>query len=122
MFFEWQRQLEEKLVSAIDPQPALKLMGEFDGFSGIATMAGQWGQRDRVCAQDDSVIGVDEALILQAEAAGQIEATGQAAKVANRIGGGTGEALIVVGPEGRTALAWAKVVARARRSSLTRRS
>ena len=40
MFFERQRQLAEKVVSAIDAQPALELMGEFDGFSGIATMAG----------------------------------------------------------------------------------
>ena len=74
-------------------------MGEFDGFSGIAAMAGQGWQGDGVRAQGDGVIGGDDALIVQAEAAGEIEAARQAAEVAGGFGGGTGEALVVVGAE-----------------------
>ncbi len=74
-------------------------MGEFDGFSGIAAMAGQGRQGDGVGAQGDGVIGGDDAPIVQAEAAGKIEAARQAAEVAHGIGGGTGEALVVIGRE-----------------------
>ena len=80
-------------------QPAVKLMREFDGFSGIAAMAGQGWQGDGVRAQGDGVIGGDDALIVQAEAAGEIEAARQGAEVARRFGGGTGEALVVIGAE-----------------------
>src|SRR5258708_23263099 len=45
------------------------------------------------------MVGGDDALIVQAEAAGQIEAAGQAAKVGGGVGGGTGEALIEIGAE-----------------------
>jgi hypothetical protein len=72
-------------------------MGEFDGFSGVAAVAGQRGQRDDVRAQGNGVIGIDHALVVQAQAAVEIEAAGQTAEVANRVGGGRGEALVVVG-------------------------
>ena len=62
-------------------------------------MAGQWRQRDRVHAQGDGVIGGDDALVVQAEAAGEIEATRPAAKIAGGLGGGTSEALVVIGAE-----------------------
>jgi hypothetical protein len=42
-------------------------------------------------------MGADDALIAQAEAAGEIEAAGQRAEVAR--GDGAGEALVVVGAE-----------------------
>src|SRR5260221_1652126 len=45
------------------------------------------------------MIGGNDALVVQAEAAGEVEAAGQAAKVRIRIGGGTGEALVVIGAE-----------------------
>src|ERR1700730_15242948 len=45
------------------------------------------------------MVGGNDALVVQAEAAGEVEAAGQAAKVRNRIGGGTGEALVVIGAE-----------------------
>ena len=51
-------------------------MGEFDGFSGVAALAGQRGQRDEGRAQGDGVIGVDDALVVQAQAAVEIEAAG----------------------------------------------
>ena len=50
MFFERQRQREQKLVSAIDVQIAVQMMRKFDGFSGIAAMAGQGRQGDGVRA------------------------------------------------------------------------
>ena len=96
---ERQRQGQQQTVSAIDAQGAVELMGEFDGFSGVAAMAGQGRQRDGMRAQGDGVVGGDHALVAQAEAAGQIEAAGQGAKVASGVGGGTGEALVVVGAE-----------------------
>src|SRR5664280_3578960 len=71
-------------------------MGEFDGFSGVAAMTGQGRQRDGVRAEGDGVIGGDDALIAQAEAAGEIEAAGQGAEIASGVGGGPGEALVVV--------------------------
>jgi hypothetical protein len=43
------------------------------------------------------VIGSDDALIVEAQAAGQIETAGQRAEVANGFGGRMGEALVVVG-------------------------
>jgi hypothetical protein len=72
-------------------------MGELDRFSGVPTMAGQGRQCDRLRPQRDGVIGGHNALVVQAETAGQIEAAGQAAEVAG--GSGTGEALIVIGAE-----------------------
>ena len=47
-------------------------------------------------AQDDDVIGADDAVIAQAKAAGEIEAARQSAKVASGFGGRTCEASIVV--------------------------
>ena len=99
MFFERQRQREKELISAIDAQHAIQVMGEFDRFSGIAAMAGQGRQGDEVGAQGDGVIGGDDASIMQAEAASEIEAARQGAEVARGIGGGTGEALVIVGAE-----------------------
>ena len=60
-------------------------------------MAGQRWQRDGVGAQGDDVVGSDDALVVQTQAAGEIEAVRQGAKVASGIGGGAGEALVVVG-------------------------
>ena len=74
-------------------------MGEFDGFCGVTAVAGQGWQGDGVPTQGDGVIGIDDALIMQCETAGQIETTGQRAEVAGGLGGGTGEALVVVGAE-----------------------
>ena len=99
VFLEGQGQGAEKLVSAKDAQRAVELMGEFDGFSSVAAVAGQGWQGDGVRAQGDGVIGGDDALIAQAEAASEIEAARQGAEVAHRFGGGTGEALVVVGAE-----------------------
>lgn len=78
---------------------AVELMGKFDGFSGVAAVAGQGRQRDGLCAQSDGVIGIDHALIVQGQAAGEIEAAWQAAKVRVGIGGGMGEAAVVIGAE-----------------------
>ena len=50
VFCERQRQSQQKFVSTIDMQRAVELMGEFDGFSGIAAMAGQGRQGDRLRA------------------------------------------------------------------------
>jgi hypothetical protein len=36
-------QCPQQMVSAIDAQGAVELMGKFDGFSGIAAVAGQVG-------------------------------------------------------------------------------
>jgi hypothetical protein len=46
MFLERQGQGKQESVSAIDAEDAVQLMGEFDGFSGAAAMAGQRGQGD----------------------------------------------------------------------------
>ena len=100
MFFEGERQCEQKLISTKHAQHAIELMGEFHCLSGIAARAGQRRQSDGVIAESYGVIGGNDALILQAEAAGEIEASGQAAKVGSRVGGGTGEALVIVGAEG----------------------
>lgn len=43
VFCERKRQSAEKVVSAIDVQRAPQLMAEFDGFSGVAPVAGQRG-------------------------------------------------------------------------------
>jgi hypothetical protein len=43
MFFKWQWQGEEQVISTIDAQHAIQLMREFDSFSGVAAMAGQRG-------------------------------------------------------------------------------
>jgi hypothetical protein len=50
-------------------------------------------------AEGDGVIGGDDALITQAEAASKIEAAEQEAKGASGIGGWPGEALVLVGAE-----------------------
>ena len=43
------------------------------------------------------MIGSDDPPVVQAEATGEVERARQATKVGNRIGGGTGEALVVIG-------------------------
>ena len=43
------------------------------------------------------MVGADDALVVQAQATGKIEAARQAAKVARGVGGGAGEALVVIG-------------------------
>ena len=40
MFFERKGQRQQELMSAIDMQHAIQMMGEFDGFSGIAALSG----------------------------------------------------------------------------------
>ena len=45
------------------------------------------------------MIGGDDALIVQGQAAGEIKAARQGAEVANGFGGRTGEALVVIGAE-----------------------
>src|SRR5258708_17914782 len=45
------------------------------------------------------MVGGDNALVVQGEAAEEIEAAGRAAKVVGGVGGGTGEELIVIGAE-----------------------
>ena len=80
MFLESERQSGEQGVSAKHAQRAIELMGEFDGFSGVATRAGQKGQSDGMGAESYGVVGSDDALIVQAEAAGEIEATGKRRK------------------------------------------
>ena len=99
MFFQGRGSGEQENISAKNAQHAIELMGEFDCFSGVTTMAGQGWQRDRLRPQSDGVIGGDDPLVVQAEATGEIEAAGQAAEVAGSLGGGTGEALVVVGAE-----------------------
>lgn len=97
MFFERQRQGEEKVVSALDAQRAIEMVREFDGFSGLAAMALPRRQRDGMGAQGDDVIGSNDALVVQAQATSKIEAARQGAKVTSGVGGGRGEALVVVG-------------------------
>src|ERR1019366_2221470 len=67
-------------------------MREFDGFSGVAAMAGQGWEWDGVSAQSDEVVGANHALVAQAEATGQIEVARQGAKVASGVGGRAGRA------------------------------
>ena len=50
-------------------------------------------------AESDDVIGGDHALVAEAEAAGEVEARRQSAKVALSLASGDGEALVVVGAE-----------------------
>jgi hypothetical protein len=52
-------------------------MREFDGFTGIATMARQGWEGDRVRTLGNDVIGADDAPIVEAQAAGKIETTRQ---------------------------------------------
>jgi len=99
MFFERQRQRPKELISAIDAQRAIEGMRELDRFSGIAATAGPGRQGDGVRSQSDGVIGGDDALIVQAEAAGKIKAARQGADVASGVGGGTGEVLVGIGAE-----------------------
>ena len=49
--------------------------------------------------ESDDVIGGDHALVAEAEAAGEVEARRQSAKVALSLASGDGEALVVVGAE-----------------------
>ena len=99
MFFERQGGGEQERVSAIDAQGAIQLMGEFDGFSGIAAGAREGWQGEGMRAEGDGVVGGDDAPVLQAETAGEMEASRQAAKVRSGVGGGVGEALVIVGAE-----------------------
>src|SRR5271167_4506762 len=99
VFLQRQRLGKQQSIAAIDAQGAVELMGKFHRVSGIAAMAGQGRQWDGMSAQGDDVVGADHALVMQAQATGQIEATRQAAEVARGLGGGTGEALVVVGAE-----------------------
>ncbi len=101
MFLQRQRQGDQPGVAAIDVQQAVELVREFEGFSGIAAVAGQGRQGDGARAQGDGVVSGDHALIVQRQAAGQIEAAGQATKVGSGMGGGTGEAPVVIGAEQR---------------------
>src|SRR5678809_982635 len=80
-------------------QRAIELMGEFDGFASVAALAGQGRQGDGERAQGDGVIGADDALVTQAEAASEIEAARQGAEVAHGFGGGARETLVVVEAE-----------------------
>ena len=99
MFLQRQGDGGEPTVSAIDVESAVDLMGELDGFAGIATGTGQRGQSDGVSAEGDGVVGGDDALVMKAEATIEIEAARQAAEVAGGLGRRTGEAPIVVGAE-----------------------
>ena len=80
VFFQGRGSGEQENISAKDAQHAIKLMREFDGFSGIAARAGQGGQGDRLRPQSDGVIGGHNPLIVQAEATGEIEAAGRRRK------------------------------------------
>jgi hypothetical protein len=80
-------------------QHAIELMGEFEGFSSVAAMSGRGWQGDGLGAQGDGVIGGDDPLVAQAEAAGEVEAARQGAEVVRGIGSGTGEAQVVVDAE-----------------------
>jgi hypothetical protein len=99
VFLERERQRGEQAVSAKDVEGAVELMRELDGFSSIATLTGQRWKSDGVGAEGDGVIGSDDALVVQAEAAIEIEAARQTAKVACGLGGRPGKALVVVGAE-----------------------
>ena len=48
IFLQRQGQSEQQNVAAIDAQGAIELMRGFHGFSGVAAMAQQGGQRDGV--------------------------------------------------------------------------
>lgn len=99
VFLERQRQGEKKSVAAIDVQRAIQLMREFNGFSSVAAMARQGWQCDGMRTERDGVVGSDDALVAQAEAAGKIEAAGQGAEVGGGLGGGAGKMLVVIGTE-----------------------
>jgi hypothetical protein len=99
VFFESKRQSGQQGVCAKDAQHAIELMGEFDGFSSVAAMSGQGWQGDGLGAQGNGVIGGDDPVVAQAEAAGEIEAARQGAEVVRGIGSGTGEAQVVVDAE-----------------------
>ncbi len=47
VFFQRPGQSEQQAVAAIDTQDAVELMRKFDGFSGVAAVAGQRRQSDR---------------------------------------------------------------------------
>ena len=96
VFLEGQGLGQEQLLSAIDEQPAIELVREFDSVSGVAALAGARGQGDGVGSEGDDVIGADDALVAKTEAAGEIETPGESAEIAGGIGGGAGEALVVV--------------------------
>jgi hypothetical protein len=99
VFFQRPRQSEQQGVAAIDAQGAIELMEKFDGFSAVAAVAGKRRQRDRPRAQSDRVIFGYDALVMQGQTAVEVEAARQAAEVAGGLGGGTGEAAVVVGAE-----------------------
>jgi hypothetical protein len=99
VFSQGQRQSNQQSVSAIGAQGAIELMRELNGFSRVTAMSGQGRQRDGERAQGNGVVGSDDTLIVQTEAAGKVEAARQAAKVGSGVGGGTCEALVVIGAE-----------------------
>jgi hypothetical protein len=82
-----------------DEQHAVQVMGESHGVPGVATFGGQGRERDGAGAEGDDVIGADHALVAETEAAGEIEAGGQGAKVALGLASWDGEALVIVGAE-----------------------
>jgi hypothetical protein len=75
------------------------VVGEIHGVPGIAAFGRQGGEGDGVGSESDDVVGADHALIAKAEAAGEIEARGEGAKVGLGFAGGDGEALVVIGAE-----------------------
>ena len=101
MFLKRHSLSEKQLIPAIDEERAVELMGEFDGVSGVAAVAGTGGQSDGVGAEGDDMVGADDAQVAKTEAAGEIEAPGQSAKIACGVGGRASEALVVVGTKKR---------------------
>jgi len=75
-------------------------MGELQGFSGVAATAGQGRQGDGVRAQGDGVIGSDHALVVRAEAAGQIRSGGAGAGNRRRRRPRDGRSAGCIGAEG----------------------
>jgi hypothetical protein len=88
VFLQRQGPRGQQRVAAKHPQCAVELVREFDGFSGVAAVAGQGRQGNGVPAQSDGVIRVDHALVVQSQAAGQVKASRQGTEVAGGVGGG----------------------------------
>lgn len=88
---------KQELSCAIDFQGSIELVGEFDGGTGVAESRGR--KLDSFAAESDGVIGGDGSLISEAEAACEIEATGQSAEVVFGLSWGDGESLVKVGKE-----------------------
>src|SRR5256885_1070638 len=81
VFLQRQDSGQKQLVSTIDEQRTIELMGEFDGVSGVTALTGTRGQGDGVGSEHDDMIGADDALVTKTEAASEIEAAGQSTKV-----------------------------------------